>query len=168
MSIKRLIRLFCSICLCCAIFFNVNIQSAKAETGWNYFVESGMADSAIESLGNGFVSGFGNVSGGIAGATAACYITNAAILPVAPPVAGALATYCPYIGGVAGSFGGTIVSKTAKKGAINIFRTLAPQAKHHGGIVTIHEICPHIFLKNAYFCKTADSFKDLFKACFAT
>ena len=149
-------RLLCSICLCCAIFFSFNIQPAKAEInfslpsiqpirinpdfisdpvrdvrdGLNYLVESGMAESTIQSISDGFVSGFGQVGGGIAGATAACYVTNALILPLAPPVAGALTTYCPCIGGVAGSFGGAVASKTAEKQATNIFRTLAPKTNH--------------------------------------
>ena len=88
----------------------------------DYFVESGMAESALKSLSDGFISGFGNVGGGIAGATAACYVTNVLVLRVAPPVAAAMATYCPYIGGVAGSFGGTIISKTTGKQASNLSR----------------------------------------------
>lgn len=134
MSIKQVMRSFWSIFLCCAIFFNFNIQPVRAETDWNYFVESGMAESAIQSVSDGFLSGFGNVAGGIAGATAACYVTNALVLPVAPSVAAALATYCPYIGGVAGSFGGTVVSKTAGKQATNLSRNfskaLVPNKNH--------------------------------------
>lgn len=160
MSIKQVMRWGWSIFLCCLIFFNFNIQSAKAEInfhlpsvqpvnistdfisdsvgdvrdGLDFLVESGIADSAIKSVSDGFVSGFGQVGGSIAGATAACYVTNVLVLPVAPPVAAALATYCPYIGGVAGSFGGTVVSKTAEKQATNLsgnfLKALAPNNSH--------------------------------------
>jgi len=104
----------------------LNFIQEETENGLNYFVESGMADSAIKSVSDGFVSGFGQVGGGIAGATAACYVANTLVLPIAPPVAAALATYCPYIGGVAGSFGGTIASKKTGEQATNLFKALAP------------------------------------------
>lgn len=160
MSIKQVMRWGWSICLCCLIFLNFNIQSAKAEVnfhlpsvqpvninldfisdstryvgdGLNHFVKKDKHNSVIESLSDGFISGFGQVGGGIAGATVACYVANAAVLPVAPLFTAAVATYCPYIGGVAGSFGGTVVSKTAGKQATNLsenlFKALAPNKNH--------------------------------------
>ena len=119
-----------SICLCCLIFLNFNIQSAKAEInlhlpsvqpvdinpdfisdsaryvedGLVYFVNNERGNEFIESFSDGFVSGVGKVGGSIAGATVACYVVNAAVVPIAPPVAASVAIYCPYIGGVAGKF----------------------------------------------------------------
>jgi len=139
-----------SISLCCLIFLNFNVQSAKAEInfhslsvqpvnintdfisdsaryvgdGVNSFVKKDKHNPAIESFSDGFISGFGQVGGSIAGATAACYVANFAVLPIAPPVAAAIATYCPYIGGVAGSFSGVVVTETANKQATNLSENL--------------------------------------------
>lgn len=158
MSITQVMRWGWSIFLCCLIFLNFNIQEAKAEInlhlpsvqpvnintdfisdsvedvkdGLDYLVKSGVAESAIESVSDGFISGFGQVGGSIAGATAACYATNVLVLPVAPPVAAAMATYCPYIGGVAGSFGGTIAGKTAMEHVAHLPRTIANVGKTAG------------------------------------
>ncbi len=151
MSIKQITRWGWSFFLCCLIFLNFNIQSAKAEINLNlpsvqpinintdfisdsaeygedgliYLVNNDKLNEAIESFSDGFISGVGQVRGSIAGATAACYIVNAAVVPIAPPVAASVAVYCPYIGGVAGSFSGTIASKTVKKHAARLSGTIA-------------------------------------------
>ena len=172
MSIKQVMRWGWSIFLCCLIFFNFNIQSAKAEinlhlpsvqsvnintdfisdsaryvgNGLNHLVKKDKHPSAIESLSDGFVSGFGQVGGSIAGATAACYVADAAVLPIAPPVAAAVAAYCPYIGGVAGSFGGVVVSKTAEKQATllssNLFRLMFSSGEILVGKGFLNVNCP--------------------------
>jgi hypothetical protein len=137
MLIKQIMRFWLSICLCCLVFLNANILPAKAEvnfdlskvqsvnTSFNFaFVESGMAESAIKSLSDGFWSGLGNVAGGIAGATTACYLIDALIVPIAPPVAVVMTTYCPFVGGAAGSFGGVVGGQKTGEQATKISKSL--------------------------------------------
>ena len=136
MSIKQILRFCFTVCLCCLVFFNINIRTARAESLnvdfdyvtapfqdiYEYLAKIGSAE-LLDSTADGFFSGFGHVAGGIAGATAACYITNAVIVPIAPPVAGALVNACPFVGGAAGSLGGGVATKTVAKKAVKFVPT---------------------------------------------
>lgn len=105
MSVKQIIRSFCSICLCCVVFLHLLTSPVYASS-----------NSSLNSFANGFWQAFGTVFGGAAGAVTLCYVTDVAIAPIAPPIAAIVAPMCPAVGSLAGG----------SAGAIGIGKVIAP------------------------------------------
>jgi hypothetical protein len=88
-------RLF-QICLICVVLVDmillVMILTTPSPSAESLFTEA-------------FISSMGGAAGAVVGNSLACYVVDAAIAPIAPPVALALAGACPAIGN---SIGGII------------------------------------------------------------
>jgi hypothetical protein len=96
-KIGEFFRRVFKICIACLVVLNTVLLLVFLFTP---------SESSGSSFGASFVMSLGGVAGAATGTMVTCYVVDAAIAPIAPPAALALAGMCPAIGSSVGGIAG--------------------------------------------------------------